>query len=90
MVDVSSCLTWLKQPIGAYRVTTDKAVYYQITGPAGRYLPSGTSAYSFDVNGKFIGWTSDEGDIHTPEQVFIKGSESEKISLDELKQIFKL
>ena len=76
--------------MGAYRVTNDKTVYYLITGPAGRYLPSGTSAYAFDSSGKFIGWTPDEGDIHTPKQVFAPGSRDEKISLDELKKIFNL
>ena len=36
VTDVPSCLAWLKEPRGAYRITVDGAVYYQITGPAGR------------------------------------------------------
>jgi hypothetical protein len=90
VTDISSCLAWMKYPVGAYRITTDKAVYYQITGPAGRSLASGQAAYSFDSQGKFIGWTKDMGDFYEPPEVFVRGHNREKISLDELKRIFKL
>jgi hypothetical protein len=90
VTNISTCLAWLKNPMGAYRVTTAKSVYYLITGPAGCCLPSGTSAYAFDSAGKFIGWTPDDGDIHTPVEVFAPDSKDEKISIDELKKIFKL
>ena len=90
VTDVSSCLAWLKEPDSAYRIKVDGLVFYQITGPYLGDLPSGRSACTFDAQGKFIGWTPDEGDIHVPEQVFQTNRETEKISLDELKQIFKL
>jgi len=90
VTDVASCLAWLKNPIDAYKITTEKAVYYQIRGPAGCYLPSGCSAYSFDGDGKYIGWTQDDGDIHVPSEVYAPNAKNEKISLDELKHIFKL
>ena len=61
--DINSCLAWLKKPMGSYRVTTDETVYYQVTGPAGRYLASGPSAYTFDAQGRFIGWSADMGDF---------------------------
>jgi hypothetical protein len=89
VTDVSSCLAWLKQPMGAYRITTDKGTYFQITRPAGRYLPSGPAAYSFDSQGKFIGWTKDMGDFYEPPEVFVRGAKTEKISLGELKETFK-
>jgi hypothetical protein len=85
VVDISSCLAWLKKPISAYRISTDRAIYYQITGPAGGYLPSGDAAYSFNSQGRFIGWTPDEGDLKLPTEVFVPGAKGEKISLDELK-----
>src|SRR5450432_3295039 len=59
VTDIASCLIWLKQPMSARRITTDKTVYYQIIGPAGYYAASGPSAYSFDSQGRFIGWTPD-------------------------------
>jgi hypothetical protein len=90
VTDVASCLVWLKNPIDAYKITTDKAVYYQIRGPAGRYLPSGCSAYSFNERGEFIGWTQDDGDYYEPREVYAPDAKAEKISLDELKRIFKL
>ena len=90
VVDISSCLAWLKNPMGTYRITTDGGVYYQITGSAGRYLASGPSAYSFDSQGKFLGWTSDMGDFKKPTEVFAENSKREKISLDEIKRAFKL
>ena len=76
--------------MGAYRVTVGDTIYYQITGPAGRYIPSGPSAYSFDSKGKYIGWTQDMGDFYEPREVFSEDAKREKISLDELKHILKL
>jgi hypothetical protein len=86
VTDIPSCLAWLQKPMGAYRITTEGVVYYQITGPAGRYLASGPSGYTFDSHGKFIGWSSDIGDFKTPPQVFTSGAKREKIALDELRQ----
>lgn len=84
--DVSSCLVWLKEPMGVYRITADGAVYYQITGPAGRYLPSGPAGYTFDSRGQFIGWSADIGDFKTPPQVFTGGAQREKITIEELRR----
>jgi len=86
VTDVSSCLAWLKKPMEVYRITSDGVVYYQVTGPAGRYLASGPAGYSFDSHGRFIGWSADIGDFKTPHQVFTPGAKREKISLDELRQ----
>src|SRR3989442_4015654 len=86
VTDVSSCLEWLQKPMGAYRITSNGAVYYQVTGPAGRYLASGPAGYSFDSHGRFIGWSADIGDLKTPQEVFAPAAKREKISLDELSQ----
>jgi hypothetical protein len=89
VTDVASCLVWLKNQMGAYRVTVGKSSFYQITGPAGRYIASGPAAYSFDAQGQFIGWTQDMGDFYEPREVFSPNAKREKISTDELKHIFK-
>ncbi len=86
VTNVSSCLEWLKKPMGAYRITDGGLVYYRVTGPAGRYLASGLSAYTFDSHGKFIGWTADVGDFPTPGLRLSPDAKREKISLDELRQ----
>jgi len=70
--------------MGSYRVTVGKTVYYQITGPAGRYVASGPSAYTFDAQGRFIGWSSDMGDFKRPAEVFQEGAKREKITLEQL------
>jgi hypothetical protein len=86
VTDVSSCLAWLKEPMGAYRINVDGAVYYLITGPAGRFLPSGPAGYTFDSGGRFIGWSSDIGDFKTPPQIFTAGAKREKITVEELRR----
>jgi hypothetical protein len=86
VVDVTSCLAWLRKPMAAYRITIQGTVYYQITGPAGRYLASGPAGYTFDSHGRFVGWSSDIGDFKTPAEVFAAGAKREKITLEELRQ----
>src|ERR1041384_4517460 len=86
VTDVASCLAWLKQPMGAFRITDGDLVYYRLTGPAGRYLASGPSAYTFDSRGKFIGWTADVGDFPTPGLRISSGAKREKISVEELRK----
>ncbi len=84
VTDIQSCLLWLKTPMACYRVTVDSNVYYQVTGPAGRYLASGPAAYSFDSSGRFLGWTADMGDFKSPAQVFSTGANRERIGLADL------
>ena len=86
VTDVPSCLAWLQKPMNAYRITDGQVVYYRVTGPAGRYLPSGPSAYTFDSHGKFIGWTADVGDFPTPGLHISSDAKRETISLDELRK----
>ena len=86
VTDISSCLAWLNNPTAAYRITDGDVVYYRITGPAGRFLASGPSAYTFDSGGKFIGWTADVGDYPTPGLHLSESAKREKISLEELRR----
>ena len=86
VTDVPSCLAWLQKPMGAYRITDGQMIYYRVTGPAGRYLASGPSAYTFDSHGKFIGWTADVGDFPTPGLHISPDAKRETLSLDELRK----
>lgn len=86
VTDIASCLNWLEEPRGAYRITSGQAVYYQILGPPGRYLASGPSGYTFDSTGHFIGWSADIGDYRTPPEVLAPDAKREPVALDELRQ----
>jgi len=44
--------------------------YTVMIAPAGRYLPSGPSAYLFDEKGQFVDWTADMGDYYTVKNHF--------------------
>jgi hypothetical protein len=86
VTDVSSCLAWLRKPMGAYKITDGDLVYYRVTGPAGRFVASGPSAYTFDSHGKYIGWTADMDDFPTPGLHLSPAAKLETISLDQLRQ----
>jgi len=87
VTDVQTCLAWLKRPKGAYKITDGEVVYYRVTGPAGRFLASGPSAYTFDSHGRFVGWTADIGDFPTPGLHLSPGAKREKMTLEELRRI---
>lgn len=89
VINVASCLAWLNNPLGVYRITSNESVYYQIIGPAGRLVASGPAGYTFDREGKLIGWSEDVGDDKTPAQVFAKDRKLEKISISELQSDLK-
>jgi hypothetical protein len=85
--DVSSFLTWIKKPMGLFRVTAGKNLYFVYQGPAGRLPSSGTAAYAFDAKGQFIGWTPDMGDVKTPGAVFSSEAKWERIPATDLPPI---
>jgi hypothetical protein len=88
VTDLHSFFAWMPKPVNARRVTLDNTLYYTVTGEWVGFLPSGSTAYSFDAQGKFIGWTPDEGDLHVPDQVYAPGVQWEYIPVDELKTRF--
>ena len=87
VTDVGSCLAWLKKPMGAYKITDGNTVYYRVLGPAGRSLASGPAAYTFDAQGRLIGWTADVGDFPTPGLSVSPNARKEKITLVELRSV---
>ena len=89
MTNLQTFFEWQPKPMGAFKVTASNTTYYQLLGPAGRSLPSGPAAYSFDSNGNFIGWTADNGDFFTPQVVYAQGAIHERISDDEVRAMMK-
>ena len=63
---------------------SSSVTYTVMLAPAGRYLPSGPSAYLFDDKGQFVDWTADMGDYYTVKNHFdltsghVKNIEREK------------
>jgi hypothetical protein len=84
VTDFRSCMAWLKPPIGAYKLSDRNTIYYQVTGPPGRSLPTGPAAYTFDRSGKLIGWTPDVGDKDTPGLKLSAAAKRERVSFEEL------
>jgi len=88
--DMRSFWAWYQHPdTNAIRLTDGTNIYYRVTGPAGRFLASGRAAYTFDAQGKFIGWTPDVGDVGTPGLHLSRTTKRERISLDDVKRILK-
>ena len=84
MTNLQTFFEWKPKPMGAFRVVTTDGTYYQLLGPAGRSLPSGPAAYTFDSHGHFIGWTADSGDIYTPRAVYLPDAVRKRISVDDV------
>lgn len=87
VVDLQSFFAWKPDPRWAWRITVSNEVYYQLCGPAGRWLASGPSAYAFDSKGRFIGWTSDNGDFYRPAVVYAPGAKRESVKVEEVRAL---
>jgi len=83
VTNLQSFFEWKPEPKWAWKVTVSNSVYYQLSGPAGRSLASGPSAYAFDASGRYIGWTADSGDFFTPKIIYASGAKRERISASE-------
>jgi hypothetical protein len=88
VVDIKSFFQWKQIPKAIYHVTNSNGYeYFLITGPAGKLIvPSGPSGYFFDLQGNYIGWSSDIGNSHGPNGIFQDESKRTKISKEELFQ----
>ena len=83
-------LEWKPTPMTVSRLTAGSNIYWQVTGPAGRFMASGPSAYSFDGNGKLIGWTPDMGDVFQPRELFGPDVKRERATLEEFRAAAQL
>lgn len=85
VIDLNSYLVWHPKPMGAYRISSGTNTYYMVTGPAGRYIPSGPAGYAFDERGRFLAWSSDIGDFKNPPEIFGDRTKKKRITLEEIK-----
>ncbi|NBV22933.1 MAG: hypothetical protein EBS05_13575 [Proteobacteria bacterium] len=83
-------LEWKPMPTTVFRLAAGANMYWQVTGPAGRFLASGPSAYSFDSNGRLIGWTPDMGDVYQPRELFGSDVKRERATLEEFRATTQL
>ncbi|HEU5071960.1 MAG TPA: hypothetical protein VFV96_16270 [Verrucomicrobiae bacterium] len=89
VVDLHSFLAWKPDPKRAWKITVSNEVYYQLSGPPGRWLASGPAAYAFDSSGRFIGWTADSGDISRPVIIYAPGANRQSINVDTVRALLK-
>ena len=87
IADVEAFLAWHPEPMGAFKYSSGTKVYCVITGPAGRYLPSGPAGYAFDEGGKFLTWSADIGDFKNPPEIFGDGVKRQRITIKEIKAV---
>lgn len=85
---VGQVLEWTGRPCWVARYTSPTATYYEIGKrvPAGILmltLPSGAPSYTVDHNGRFVGWSPDSGDVHTPDVLRSDELKRESMDVDE-------
>src|SRR5690606_405312 len=84
---------WQKDIRRCHEVQVRGVTYFHVIGPHARHLASGGALYVFDVNGNFVGWSSDVGDVMRNEAIFYPGhwmpdsSTVTELSYDALKQL---
>ena len=89
VTNLKTFFEWKSEPLGAMKITTSNETYFQLLGPAGRWLPSGPVAYTFDSQGRFVGWTADDGDYFTPRVVYAPGAIRGRIPVVEVRALLK-
>jgi hypothetical protein len=85
---VGELLEWTGRPWWVVRYSSPTATYYEI----GKKVPdralvltlaSGAPSYTVDATGRFIGWSPDSGDVHTPYVLRSRDLTRESIDVDE-------
>ena len=82
---VGEVLEWTGRPLWVARHTSPTATYYEIgkkvpVRTLGLTLASGAPSYTVDHTGRFIGWSPDSGDVHTPD--VLRSGELKRDSID--------
>ena len=88
---VGDVLEWTGRPWWVARYTSTTATYYEIGKKVPLWtleltLASGAPSYTVDQNGRFIGWSPDSGDIHTPDALRSRELKRDSIDVDEFIQ----
>ena len=90
ITDLHSFLEWKPKTETITKVEKNSTVYYICYGRAGRLYPSGPSAYYFDSNLSFFGWTPDCGGTHgsIPKEVYEQKSDNQtELKIEEVIQV---
>jgi len=84
--NLSSYLDWKPETKTIFKADNNGRIYYFCLGERGRTLASGPSAYCFDSNFNFIGWSSDIGDLQgtLPQQAYEERYKWKETRIDEL------
>ena len=88
ITSVGEVLEWTGRPWWIARYASPTATYYEIgkkvpVRTLGLTLASGAPSYTVDQNGRFIGWSPDSGDVHTPDVLRSHELKRESIDVDE-------
>ena len=91
---VGEILEWTGRPWWVSRYTSPTVTYYEIGKKVSVWtealtLASGAPSYTVDQNGRFIGWSRDSGDIHTPDVLKSRELKRDSIDVDEFIQLAK-
>ena len=83
---LNSYLEWKPGTKTIYKIENKGIVYYLCLDKPRRIPASGPSAYCFDSNCNFVGWTADIGDLHgsLPQQAYEKRYKWTEINIEEI------
>jgi hypothetical protein len=86
--EVGEVLDWTGRPWWVARYSSATETYYEIgmhvpVRTLGLTLASGPPSYTVDGTGRFIGWSPDSGDVHTPEVLRSHKLKRESLDVDE-------
>jgi hypothetical protein len=92
--NVADVLEWTGRPWWVVRYSSPTATYYELgmKVPALTLLvilSSAAPSYTVDENGRFIGWSPDSGDVHTPDVLRSHDLKRESIDVDKFIQQWK-
>jgi hypothetical protein len=88
ITNVAQVLEWSGRPWWVAKYSSPTATYYEI----GKKVPvwtltltlaSGAPSYTVDDKGKFIGWSPDSGDVHTPDVLRSPDLKRESMDVDD-------
>ncbi|MDD5707538.1 MAG: hypothetical protein PHR35_16570 [Kiritimatiellae bacterium] len=85
---VGEVLEWTGRPWWVVRYSAPTATYFEIgmkvpVRTLGLTLASGAPSYTVDHAGRFIGWSPDSGDVHTPPVLKSRELKRESIDVDD-------
>ena len=92
--DVYSLIDWMGEPWWVNRYSDGTSVYYELgrAEPAwvlALTLASSSPSYTVDETGRVVGWSSDSGDVKSPDVIHELSSSRESVPVDEFMAIIE-